>query len=124
MFKPILNNGIFWLVFILEMAITHLMLFVGESDLGTKVLGVTTLNVVEYSICWVLAILSIPLFIVTQLKLPLKPFETLVQKLDLEIDDAPGAEYMARMQLLVSTANFSNVENEKDNYDGETPAED
>lgn len=99
MFKTLINNGIFWFIFILEMAITHLMLFLGDIDMGTKILGVSTdkWTIVEYSICWGFALFSIPLFILTQKKIPLKPFENLMAKFDLEIDDAPGAEAMANL---------------------------
>lgn len=78
MFLTLFNNGIFWIVFLIEMALTHLMLFFGKTNMGNKVLGITELNLVEYLICWGIALLSFPLFGLTQTKIPMKPFQNLM----------------------------------------------
>jgi hypothetical protein len=59
-FKTLFNNYIFWIVFIFEMALTHGMLFLGQTPFGRAVLGVTELTWAQYIVCWVLALLSIP----------------------------------------------------------------
>lgn len=97
------NNGIFWVVFFAEMAVTHLMLFFGKTELGTKVLGVTRLTLMQYCVCWGLAVLSMPLFILTQKKFPMKPFQTLLQKFDLESDNAPGAATLESAKRLMQS---------------------
>lgn len=45
-FKTLFNNPIFWVVFIVEMGVTHGMLFLGRTGFGTAVLGVTELTLV------------------------------------------------------------------------------
>ena len=42
--RTLFNNYIFWIVFIIEMGVTHGMLFFGKSKFGTAVLGVTKLT--------------------------------------------------------------------------------
>jgi hypothetical protein len=42
--KTLFNNPIFWVVFIIEMAVTHGMLFLAKTKFGTAVLGVTPLT--------------------------------------------------------------------------------
>lgn len=66
------NNPIFWVVFAIEMAVTHGMLFLGQTNFGTAVLGVTKLTGVQYTVCWVLAALTIPLSIVSKKFIPIK----------------------------------------------------
>lgn len=83
-FKTLFNNSIFWLVFLAEMGLTHFMLFLGTSEFGTAILGVTELTVVQYIICWVLALLSLPLNVLCKKVIPIKPFEDMLPKVDLE----------------------------------------
>lgn len=83
------------------MAITHLMLFVGETELGTMVLGVTKLTWLQYGISWGLALLSLPLFILTQAKVPMAPFQNLLEAFDLESASPPGASTMEGARQLL-----------------------
>ena len=83
-FKTIFNNAIFWLVLLAEMGLTHFMLFLGKSNFGTAILGVTEMTLVQYIICWVLALLSLPLNIVAKKFIPMKKFEDLNEKVNLE----------------------------------------
>lgn len=86
-FKTLFNNSMFWLVFLLEMGLTHFMLFLGKGDFGSfgpTILGVTEISIIEYIICWVLALLSIPLNILSKKVIPIKPFQDLCDKFDLE----------------------------------------
>jgi magnesium-transporting ATPase (P-type) len=43
-FKTLFNNPIFWLVFLVEMGLTHFMLFLGKTKFGHTVLGMTELT--------------------------------------------------------------------------------
>lgn len=86
-FKNLFNNYIFWLVFIIEMALTHGMLFLGQTPFGRAVLGVTELTWLQYIVCWVFALLTIPLSILTKKSIPIEPFQKLTNKIDLEPKD-------------------------------------
>ena len=83
-FKTLFNNFIFWVVFLAEMALTHGMLFLGQTPFGTAVLGVTPLTGTQYGICWALAILTLPLAILAKKVIPIDPFKKLMERLDLE----------------------------------------
>jgi len=111
-FPTLFNNWIFWVVFAAEMAVTHLMLVAGRTELGSKVLGVTELTPVQYIVCWACALPSLPLFILTQTKLPLKVFETILQKMNLEDDDAPGAQAWEGVKLLLESAHMPSAASE------------
>jgi hypothetical protein len=43
-FKTLFNNGIFWVVFGAEIAITHIMLFLGEDKVFRLIVGMTSLT--------------------------------------------------------------------------------
>jgi Ca2+ transporting ATPase len=73
-FKTLFNNYIFWLVFLIEMAVTHGMLFLGQTKFGTAVLGVTKLTMVQYIVCWALALLALPLAVLAKKAIPITPF--------------------------------------------------
>ena len=86
MFRPqtLCSNFIFWAVFAAEMAVTHLMLLLGKTHFGTAVLGLTTMTWLQYGVCWFCGLLSFALFIVAKTAIPMKPFESLMLKVDLE----------------------------------------
>lgn len=81
--KSLFNNWIFWIVVLVEMGITHGMLYLGETNFGNAVLGVTKLTGNQYLICWGLALLSLPLAFVSK-KIPEKKFESFLNYFDLE----------------------------------------
>lgn len=95
------NNFIFWVVFLLEMAVTHGMLFLGESSFGTAVLGVTALSWAQYGVCWGLAILSLPLAILAKKTIPIGPFTKLAGTFDLE-PPIPKPGYVTALFLSAS----------------------
>lgn len=81
------SNFIFWVVFIAEMILTHLMLMLGKTHFGNAVLGVTTMTWLQYSICWTFALLSFAVFILSKKVIPLQPFRNLMLRFDLEMED-------------------------------------
>lgn len=81
--KNIFNNWIFWIVVLVEMTITHGMLYLGESNYGNAILGVTKISANQYMICWGLALTSLPLAILSQ-KIPEQKFEKFLNYFDLE----------------------------------------
>lgn len=83
-FKTLFNNSIFWFVFLVEMGLTHFMLFLGKTTFGHTVLGMTKLTLIQYIVCWLLALLSLPVAVLAKKVVPIKPFQSLLVKLDLE----------------------------------------
>ena len=77
------NNMIFWLVVIIEMGITHGMLYLGQTPFGNAVLGVTELTMNQYIICWALALVSMPLAFLSK-KIPADNFKKVLTSMDLE----------------------------------------
>ena len=57
--KNICNNLMFWVIFALDIGITELMLFAGDFDLGSALIGTAPLSFWQRFTCWVLGALSI-----------------------------------------------------------------
>lgn len=111
--KTLFNNPIFWFVLLVEMAVTHGMLFLGKTKFGTAVLGVTSLTGWQYAICWILALLTIPLAILTKKVIPIKPFVRLMARVDLE-PTLPWVSYVMKFyHSLIAIVVKSNVEVER-----------
>lgn len=104
-FATLFNNAIFWVVLAAELAVTHLMLGLGHTNFGTAVLGVTTLSPVQYILCWVLAALTLPLFILSK-SISMQPFQKLMMNFDLEreVEGQVAAFEKAKQMLKNSTA--------------------
>lgn len=88
-FKTLHNNLIFWLVIAGEITLTHFMMLFGDTEFGSAILGVTKLTWIQYMTAWTLGALSLPMMIVAK-KIPVKPFEKLMLKFDLEKENPDG----------------------------------
>ena len=121
-FKTLFNNLIFWFVVAAEMGVTHFMLLLGKTNFGTAVLGLTTMTWVQYSVCWLCGLLSFPLFVLTKKAIPMKPFESLMLKADLEQEDAASVAALACVKRLLQSALRSEAPEQPRPSDG-TPAE-
>lgn len=83
-FRTLGNNFIFWIVIIGEVAVTVIMLLAGSTSFGNKVLGMTELNIIEISVAVVFGMLSLLVMVITKIAIPSKPFEKVIESLDLE----------------------------------------
>lgn len=104
-FRTLFNNTIFWIVFGVEMGVTHFMLFLARSSLGTAVLGMTTISLTQYIIAVFLGALSIPLFALTKKVIPMGPFEKLSRRIDLE-QEMDIIDPLAKTRELVNSQRF------------------
>lgn len=86
-FKTLCNNLIFWVVFAVEMLLQHLMLYLATTTMGSAILGMTPITLVQYSVSVALGAFSLVVCVITKKSIPMSPFEKLSRSVDLETGD-------------------------------------
>lgn len=81
-FKTLFNNLAFWIVFLVEVAIQHLMINAGGSVIGSALLGTTPLSFYQMLTCWLLGVFSLVVNIISK-SIPLSNF-AFSDQIDLE----------------------------------------
>ena len=88
-FTTLFSNPLFFVVFIFEMGIQTWMIQLGNSELGSILVGTAPLTFNQILVCWILGAFSL----VVHVLLKFIPMEKLsfVEKLDIEVnpDDNP-----------------------------------
>lgn len=89
-FKTLLNNPFFWMIFIFEMALQNYMIYAARYQLGSALLGTAPLTTAQLITCWCLGAFTLVVHVIMK-QVPLEKFAWFEKNVDIETnnDDNP-----------------------------------